>query len=100
MPYLTEEDKIKLNNENDDSETYGRVESLISYLIIQPAEKLAGYLNYLNFIIVRRWINKNGKKYWIFALIVGTFILCILEIWKRFICPYEKIKQEENGDAE
>lgn len=38
------------------------------------------------------------KKYWKFALIIGTILLALLEIWRRMIVNYEIDKCDENGD--
>lgn len=93
MPYIDKEFKEEANQ-------FRKIDNLTDYIIKLPIEKLAGFLNYLNFIIVRRWIKRNGKKYFVFAIIIGTLILCILEIWKRIICDYECEKILKNGDAE
>ena len=91
MPYLTQEDKDK----NAVNENY-----LTDYTDNLSIQDLAGHINYLNFMIVRRWIKKNGKKYFVFATIVGTLICCILEIYRRLIAPYEDEKINSNGDVE
>ena len=44
-------------------------------------------------------INKNGKKYWIFALFVGTLMCCILEVYRRLIAKYEDNAIKRNGDV-
>jgi hypothetical protein len=93
MPYLTNEDKIDFNFGN-------RISDLTDYLNQLKIESLSGHINYLNFIIIKRWIKKNGKKYFVFAAIVGTLVCCILEIYRRLIVPYETEKINSNGDAE
>ncbi len=92
MPYLIEKDKKSLDSDNC-------LSYLSAYLNTLSIQDFAGALNCLNFIIVKRWIKQNGKKYFIFATIVGTLICCILEIYRRLISPYEDKKIQFNGDA-
>jgi len=91
MPYLVQTDKEEIKNS---------VDNLSKILEQKPIESFAGYINYLNFVLVRRWITKNGKKYFIFATIIGTLICCILEIYRRLIANYEDSKINLNGDVE
>lgn len=91
MPYLTDKDKEEIKNS---------VDYLSDTLERKPIESFAGYINYLNFVFVRRWINKNGKKYFVFAAIIGTLVCCVLEIYRRLIAPYEDSKINSNGDVE
>jgi hypothetical protein len=92
MPYLTSEDKTRL-----DSNGFFKLREYTDNL---SAQDVAGTINYLNFKLIKSWINKNGKKYWIFALIVGTLICCVLEIYRRLIADYEDSAIERNGDVE
>ena len=89
MPYLDINSKDRIDTQAD---------LLYKDLNSMPPEELAGVLNYLNFKIVKNWITKNGKKYWIFALLIGTLICCILEIYRKLVAPYEEIKEKENGE--
>jgi hypothetical protein len=91
MPYLTVKDKEEIKNS---------VDYLSDTLERKPIESFVGYINYLNFVFVRRWIKKNGKKYFVFASIIGTLICCILEIYRRLVAPYEEEKIISNGDVE
>ena len=93
MPYLTDEKKEMLDANCD-------IGNLAYELSKESIQDFAGDLNYLNFLLVKKWINKNGKKYFIFAAIVGTLICCVLEIYRRLIAPYEDKKIQENGDVE
>lgn len=38
------------------------------------------------------------KKYWKFALIIGTILLALLEIWRRMIIKHEDDAIDRNGD--
>jgi hypothetical protein len=91
MPYLTKNDKEEIKNS---------VDYLSDTLERKSIESFVGYINYLNFVFVRRWIKKNSKKYFVFAAIIGTLICCILEIYRRLIVDYENSKIGSNGDAE
>jgi hypothetical protein len=93
MPYLTEFEKREFNYDN-------RINDLTDYLNNKPIQELTGHINYLNFIIAKRWIKKNGKKYFVFATIIGTLVCCILEIYRRLVAPYEEEKIKINGDVE
>jgi len=92
MPYITQRDKDRFTANADNN-------GVAEYLSRLGLGEFAGHLNYLNFKIVRRWIKKNGKKYFAFATIVGTLICCILEIYRRLVAPYEDKKIRENGDV-
>lgn len=91
MPYLKTKDRDIINATGGDKVT--------NYLAKLDAKEMAGALNYLNFRIVKKWTEKNGKRYWIFALIIGTLVCCLLEIYRRLIAPYENQKIKESGDV-
>jgi len=91
MPYLKYSDKEKVTDN-------GGLELENHYSSLKPQE-FAGHLNYLNYRLVKSWIKKNGKKYWIFALIVGTLVCCVLEIYRRLISNYEDEAIKKNGDV-
>lgn len=93
MPYLGEETKKDIDEKHYGNEIYDRFSSM-------KPEELAGAINYLNFKIVRTWIKKNGKRYWILALIIGTLICCVIEIYRRIVAPYEDECIVKNGDVE
>jgi hypothetical protein len=91
MPYLKDSDK-DIIYEN------GGMKLEAHYTQMKP-EEFAGALNYLNFRLIKRWINDNGKKYWIFALFTGTLVCCVLEVYRRLIGPYEDEAIKKNGDV-
>lgn len=88
MPYIDQESRRKMNTDELDT-----------YLSNLSLSKFAGHLNYLNFKIVKRYIAKNGKKYFTFAVVIGTLVCCVLEIYRRLVAPYEDQKIKENGDV-
>lgn len=94
MPYLLKKDKDSIDFQGG-VDVYEKFASM-------SAQDFAGALNYFNFKAVKIWVKKNGLRYWVCALVVGTLLCCILEIWLKIVCPYERKKEEENGtvDAE
>lgn len=92
MPYLLKKDKEKVID-NGGLELENHYSKL-------SAQDFAGNLNYLNFWLIKNWIKKNGKKYWIFALFVGTLVCCVLEVYRRLVAPYEEEKIQSSGDVE
>lgn len=90
MPYLNQNQKENIDNKGG-YDVYDKFGSL-------DIKDLVGALNYLNFRIVKIWIGRNGKKYFVFAAIVGTLVCCIFEIYRKLIAPYEEEKIKENGD--
>ena len=91
MPYLSKEDKVKFDLKYKDA---------LSYLAEMDIKELTGHINYMVFKTTKVWTEKNGKKYFVFASIVGTMICCVLEIYRRLVAPYEDKKILENGDVE
>ena len=89
MPYLKSNDKdlVSKNGAWELEEYYSKL----------TPQDFAGHLNYLNYRIVKYWIKKNGLKYWVCSCIIGTLILCALEIWLKIVCPYEREKENVNG---
>lgn len=59
----------------------------------------AGTLNYLVFRLTKKRIEKQGKSYFFFAVVVGTLVCCVLEIYRRLVAPYEGTKIQSNGDV-
>jgi len=92
MPYLNEHDRVNFEEHVN--------QSFYDYITSLDISKFAGLLNYLNFKLLRRWIAKNGKSYFIFAVFVGTMVCCILEAYRRVVAGYEDEKIESNGDVE
>lgn len=91
MPYLKYKDKEKVTDN-------GGLQ-LENYYSKLSAPDFAGHINYLNFWLIKNWIQKNGKKYHIFALFVGTLVCCVFEVYRRLVTPYEESKIQENGDV-
>lgn len=88
MPYTNE----KINKIIDP-----HIDGFIVVLLRFNIFEIAGILNRTICRIARAIL--QPKKYWKFALIIGTILLALLEIWRRMIVPYENKKTEENGDV-
>ena len=93
MPYIVRDDRKILDTLNGG-------DSVAKYLATRPKDKFAGDLNYLNFKIIKTYIAANGKKYVIFAVILGSLLCCILEVYRRLVANYEEQKIKDNGDVE
>lgn len=89
MPYLTKENKENIDFQGG-VDIYNKMASM-------ELKDFAGALNYLNYRIVKEYIAKNGIRYFTCAVVIGTLICCVLEIWLKFVCPYERKKENENG---
>lgn len=92
MPYIVENDR------KDILEVHGYQKTL-TYLSTRPLNKFLGELNFMIFLTVKAWIQKNGKRYFHFAAIVGTLVCCVFEIYRRLIGKYEDQAIEKNGDV-
>ena len=79
MPYLAEEDKLRLNNTNE--------------------PRTSGDLNYLFMKKIEQFLVINGEKYSTFNEVIGALECCKLEIYSRQIRPYEDDKIRINGDV-
>lgn len=91
MPYLTSENKSSIDNQGG-LDVYNKLASM-------ELKDFAGALNYLNYRIVKEYIAKNGKRYFTCAVIIGTLICCVLEIYRRIIAGYEDECINRNGDV-
>ena len=87
MPYTNE--KI---NKIVDPPTDGLVVEVLKFT---PLEQ-AGIFNRIICRIAKAIL--QPKKYWKFALIIGTILLALLEIWRRLIVSYEDDAIKRNGD--
>ena len=89
MPYLKSKDKNNFTGSHITTD----------YMSGLDARDFAGHVNYFNYLAIKKWINKNGKRYWILALFTGTLLCCILEVYRRIVAPYEDEAIEKNGDV-
>lgn len=93
MPYIPQDQKLLLGTKH-----YYPVE-LADFLMekFQPIE-IPGIINWFNFLIIKRITEsqKGFKRYWFFAVWVGTMICCVLEVYRKLVAPYEDEKEKEN----
>ena len=80
MPYITQEQRSRLNRPGEHPENTGE----LNYTIAQIVD---GYLEH------------QGQSYQVWSDIAGTLQLLLLELQRRFIGSYEYRKCMENGDA-
>lgn len=60
----------------------------------------AGELNYMVTRLIHEYWEENGSNYQAFNDIVGALECAKLELYRRWIGPYEDVKIAENGDVE
>ena len=83
MPYIKAEDRIKFEKGLDE---------------LNP--ETAGELNYIFTKLILHYIaDKGGQKYQLWNDTVGAMECCKMELYRRFIAPYEDTKIKENGDV-
>jgi len=93
MPYLEQKFRDEVN-------IHGSFERTSGYMNSLKPQDFAGCLNYYITKIVKRYLKKNGKRYCVLALIVGTLICTVFELYRKVISPYEDEKIESNGEVE
>lgn len=78
------------------------------YITQQRREELAagigepstpGELNYTVTRVVHRYLGNQGRNYAAFNAAVGALECAKLELYRRFVVPYEDEKIAENGDV-
>lgn len=69
---------------------------------LEPEAAFAGLLNYtctrLALLIVRRRFGR--LRYWLIALITGTFKNIADEFYRRLATPYEELQKGKHGDVD
>jgi len=96
MPYLNEAHKAEI-------ERVLELDRIAEYIATKNTNDFAGAINYLNFVIIKKRTKVEGgacRRYFQFAMWVGTMICCVLEVYRRLIGPYEDEAIEKNGDVE
>jgi len=74
------------------------VSNLVAYLQ-EDIENVAGNLNYVITVVLKRLIATN-KRYKTMNDLIGALECCKLELYRRVISPYEDTVIERNGDVE
>lgn len=92
MPYIKQEDR----------KVFGDVLKQLIALILDPVKfgvrAKAGVLNYL-FTVILKSVLDNDKRYDTANSLIGALECCKLELYRRYIAPYEDEKIKENGDV-
>jgi hypothetical protein len=91
MPYIPQSDRPQYDP---------HIDSLARLLAAQPAEKRKGHANYVITQILRHaWVpTREAESYSNYADVVGTLECAKLEIYRRWVAPYEDRAIEKNAD--
>lgn len=92
MPYIDSEDRRALDPEID--KLSGRINEQSMML---PADA-AGMLNYSITRLLMQTLARP-RRYWAFALAIGTLFCVALELYRRVIAPYEDVQKDLRGDV-
>jgi len=76
------------------------IDLIIENLNALPEDQVCGHLNYIFFLIVKKFLKKKGFRYFRLNSIIGAFECCKLEIYRRLVGPYENEKEKEHGSVE
>lgn len=79
MPYLKQGDRYYVDEYQDPT---------------QPGE-----LTYLLTQVIRKYVNRCGPRFAIFAEVIGCLEATKLEFYRRIVAPYEDEKIHVNGDV-
>ena len=90
MPYINPEDRVKIDQLVEDSE---------SAFVLGMNLENAGELNYFITMIIRGYMNGHGMSYQRLNDIVGALEGAKAEYQRRIVGPYEDRKRDENGDV-
>lgn len=58
-----------------------------------------GHLTYRLYRICLHYLDLKGKRFYVFAEIMGALLCTILELYRRKVAPYEQEKIRDNGDV-
>jgi hypothetical protein len=90
MPYIPQSDRPQYD---------GLIADLARLLAAQPAEKRKGHANYVITQVLRHaW--GAGESYSNHADVIGALECAKLEVYRRFVGPYEDKAIAKNGDVE
>ena len=90
MPYINQESRKKYE--------YG-INYLISELNQVDDNDLKGHLNYIISVLIKRQIDVRGLKYFRAQDLIGGVLSCAqMELYRRFLAPYEDGAKDKNGD--
>jgi len=81
MPYITQEQRIELDQWLDDIITFD----------LPPGE--------LNYIITKLLLKTKPRSYADYNTLVGVLTCCLLEFYRRAVAKYEDNKRDINGEV-
>jgi hypothetical protein len=91
MPYIKPEKRQHLDLE---------LKSLLKKLCDKGFSWDAGTQNYLFTSLCSAYIKWNGEDYQNYNDLIGALEGAKLEIYRRWVAPYEETKRKKNGDVE
>lgn len=91
MPYIKKDERWKYDH---------AIEELSENLEKLDENEVPGALNYIIFSLIKKYIQKKGKKYFRFNYLIGAIECCKKEIYRRLIGPYEDNAIKKNGDID
>ena len=80
MPYIDQNTREVLRNQDRGPET-------------------SGELNYMITLILDEYIRTNGVRYQFLNDCIGALEGAKLELYRRIVAPYENMKARQNGDV-
>ena len=90
MPYINQEARERLDEwvESRDEED------------AHLGPRTSGELNYVLTLIAHEYIERvGGESYSVYAQVISALECAKLELYRRWVAPYEDIKILENGDV-
>lgn len=88
MPYIKDDDRLR----------FAEIEQAFDDLI-QDKALVAGELNYMFTTFIVAHMAKKGKNYANINEVVGMLECVKQEFYRRYVAPYEDVKNKENGDV-
>ena len=86
MPYIPLKDRFRLQNLN---------------VAIESADlKTCGELNYAMYKLAQRYLELHGLRYQTCAEVDSAYSCGAKEFYEKVTTPYERRKEEENGEVE
>ena len=90
MPYIPKFQR----RQYDDS-----IENIVNKLLEQTNDDVKGCLNYIISSIIKKYIDEKGMRYFRAQDLIGGVLTCSqLELYRRYLVPYEDKAIEKNGD--
>lgn len=82
MPYITQEERLRLNSTD---------------FVVRQTPQNGGQLNYLISKLCAEYIDEHGLRYQNISDVVGALEGAKMEFFRQLVNPYEELKLCENG---